>query len=206
MDPAHVGVRRRRSRGRGSVAAHGSLADNVSIPPDSGAHGDAGDRAWRLAAERGSWTPPSRSWHWPASGGPRLLVARRVLEQMPGDELQVIVKHELAHARQRDNVARLLLSALPDVLGLGHQWLGIERAWHEAAEDAADELATGDDAQARVCLASALVRVARMVGSGRSGGSVAGVSPRRLGRAPCPPAPRGRGTATHRTVAPARSS
>ena len=42
---------------------------------------------------------------------------------------------------------------------------GHRAAWHEAAEDAADELATGDDAQARVCLASALVRVARMAGS-----------------------------------------
>jgi Zn-dependent protease with chaperone function len=96
---------------------------------------------------------------------PSLLVARGILEQVPGDELQVIVKHELAHARQRDNVARLLLTGLPDVLSLGQKWLGVERAWQEASEDAADELATGDDAQARVCLASALVRVARMVGS-----------------------------------------
>ena len=94
----------------------------------------------------------------------------------------MIVRHELAHARQRDNVARLLLSGLPDVLSLGHQWLGIERAWQDATEDAADELATGDDAQARVCLASALVRVARMVGSQPVPAlSVAGVSRRWLG-------------------------
>jgi Zn-dependent protease with chaperone function len=110
------------------------------------------DTAFPLVALAGIWRPC-------------LLVARGVLEQVPADELQVIVKHELAHARQRDNVARLLLFGLPDVLSLGHQWLGLERAWHEASEDAADELATGDDAQARVCLASALVRVARMGGS-----------------------------------------
>lgn len=94
----------------------------------------------------------------------RLLIARCVLEQIPDDELHVVLKHELAHARHRDNLTRLLLTALPDVVGLAERWLGIERAWHEAAEDAADDLATGDDPQARVRLASALVRVARMAG------------------------------------------
>ena len=59
---------------------------------------------------------------------PYLLIARGILEQVPGDELQVIVKHELAHARQRDNVARMLMTGLPDVLSLGQKWLGIERA------------------------------------------------------------------------------
>jgi hypothetical protein len=110
------------------------------------------DTAFPLVALAGVWRPC-------------LLIARGVLEQVPDDELRVIVKHELAHARQRDNVARLVLFGLPDVLNLGLRWPGIERAWQEASEDAADELATGDDEQARACLASALVRVARMVGT-----------------------------------------
>ena len=62
------------------------------------------DTAFPLVALAGIWRPS-------------LLVARRVLEQIPDDELQVIVKHELAHARQRDNVAQLLLTAVPDVPG-----------------------------------------------------------------------------------------
>jgi hypothetical protein len=95
---------------------------------------------------------------------PRLLIARRVLEQLPDDELQVVLQHELAHARQRDNVARWLVAGLPDALGLAEPWLGLERAWHDAAEDAADDLATRNDPPARARLASALVRVARMAG------------------------------------------
>ena len=94
----------------------------------------------------------------------RLLVARGVLAEMPAEELEVVLQHELAHARHRDNIARLVLAALPDVLSVAERWLGIERAWREAAEDAADDCATGDDARARVCLASALVRVSRMIG------------------------------------------
>ena len=93
---------------------------------------------------------------------PRFLIARRVVEQIPGDELLVIVRHELAHVRQHDNVARLLLTGMPDVLALAERWLGIGRTWSAAAEEAADDLATGDDPEARVCLASALVRVAKM--------------------------------------------
>ena len=95
---------------------------------------------------------------------PRLLIARRVLEELPDGELQVVLQHELAHARQRDNVARWLVTALPDALGLAEPWLGLERAWHDAAEDAADDLATRNDPPARARLASALVRVARMAG------------------------------------------
>ena len=93
---------------------------------------------------------------------PCLLVARRVLEQVPCDELQVIAKHELAHARRRDNVVRLALSGLPDILNLVRP--DIERAWHEAAEEAADDMATVDDPLARLSLASALIRVAKMTG------------------------------------------
>jgi Zn-dependent protease with chaperone function len=94
----------------------------------------------------------------------RLLIARSVLAQMPGEELQVVVRHELAHARHRDNIVQLLLTAAPDLIGAAGLWQGLERAWREAAEEAADDFATGADAMARMNLASALVRVARLVG------------------------------------------
>ena len=96
---------------------------------------------------------------------PRLLIARRVLERIPPDELDVVLGHELAHAQQRDNIPRLFIAGLPDVIGLADRWLDIERAWEMAAEDAADDLAAGDDVHARTCLASALVRVAKMARS-----------------------------------------
>ena len=95
----------------------------------------------------------------------RLLVARRVLEQMPRDEFEVVLKHELAHARHRDNAARLIVTGLPDVLGLLERRLGLERAWREAAEDAADDFAAAGNARARACLAAALIRVANIAGT-----------------------------------------
>ena len=108
------------------------------------------DTAFPLVALAGIWRPS-------------LLIARSVLEQIPRDELQVILEHELAHARRHDNAVRLLLSGLPDVLNLVRP--GIERAWHETAEEVADQMAAGDDARLRVHLASALVRVAKMAGT-----------------------------------------
>ena len=93
---------------------------------------------------------------------PRLLIARQVLEEIPADELRVVLRHEIAHARRRDNVAGLLMSALPDVLGLAGRSVGLDRAWRDAAEDAADDRATAGDASARACLASAVVRVAQL--------------------------------------------
>jgi Zn-dependent protease with chaperone function len=109
------------------------------------------DTAFPLIAIAGTWRP-------------RFLIARCVLEQIPRDELRVVVGHELAHARQRDNIVRLLFTAMPDVLALADRWLRLERAWSAAAEEAADDLATGDDPEARLCLASALVRVSKMAG------------------------------------------
>jgi beta-lactamase regulating signal transducer with metallopeptidase domain len=95
-------------------------------------------------------------------GRSRLLVARRVLTEMPRDELELVLRHELAHAQHHDNIARLLLTAAPDLFSVGRWRLPMERSWREAAEDAADDFAAGGDGRARACLASALIRVARM--------------------------------------------
>lgn len=100
---------------------------------------------------------------------PRLLVARRVLDQCPPDELAAILDHERGHITRRDNARRLLLLALPDPLSWTRIGRAIDAAWHDAAEQVADE-ASGDgrgDA-GRVALAEALVRVARMVPAGQT--------------------------------------
>jgi hypothetical protein len=146
----------------------------------------AGARTWRthkfLRAAKRSATPlvlpgvPISAWQldiaYPlvALAGVRrihLLVARCVLDEVPRDELDVVLRHELAHARLRHNLGHLLLAAVPDALSFVQGRLGIERAWQEAAEEAADDVAAAGDPCAGLSLASALVRVARMSESRR---------------------------------------
>lgn len=100
---------------------------------------------------------------------PRLVVAQRVLDACPSDELAAILEHERGHIARHDNARRMLLLALPDPLS----WMGmgraIDAAWHDAAEEVADE-APGDGRGdvGRIALAAALVRVARMVTAGET--------------------------------------
>lgn len=93
---------------------------------------------------------------------PRLILARSVIERCSAEELDAVLAHERGHLLRRDNARRALLQSLPDVLA----WLPIarqiDRAWHEATEEAADDLAVETSASMRVHLASALVRVARL--------------------------------------------
>ncbi len=98
---------------------------------------------------------------------PRLVVARRVLEACPPEELTAILDHERGHIARHDNLRRMLLLALPDPLSWTRTGRAMDLAWHDAAEEVADE-APGDgrgDA-GRVALAAALVRVARMAPAG----------------------------------------
>jgi beta-lactamase regulating signal transducer with metallopeptidase domain len=99
---------------------------------------------------------------------PKLLIARSVLEQCPADELAAILAHERAHVERRDNLARLLFAVTPDLLS----WLPVSKritvAWHDAAEESADESTASLGERGRVLLAQALIRVARMVPTGSS--------------------------------------
>jgi len=87
---------------------------------------------------------------------PKLLVsgcARRLLD--PG-ELDVAIRHELAHVRSRDNLKKLLLRAC------AFPFLdALDRAWLEAAEINADDEAVRDERSA-LDLASALLKVSRL--------------------------------------------
>lgn len=98
---------------------------------------------------------------------PRLVIARRVLEACPPDELAAILDHERGHILRRDNARRLLLLALPDPLSWISMGRDIDLAWHDAAEEVADEApGAGRGDAGRVALAAALVRVAKMVPEG----------------------------------------
>jgi Zn-dependent protease with chaperone function len=92
---------------------------------------------------------------------PRLFVARSVLEACSAEELEAVLAHEEAHARQRDNLRRLALAGAPDLLGLWPAGRQLEGAWMRAAEFAADE-AAADQWHRGLHLASALVKVARL--------------------------------------------
>jgi hypothetical protein len=90
---------------------------------------------------------------------PRLFVAERVLTEFTTGEVAAMIAHECAHVSAKDNVKRLLARACPDVFGTPRQ---LDREWTAAAEEAADARAAGHDPSARLDLAQALVRVARL--------------------------------------------
>jgi Zn-dependent protease with chaperone function len=93
---------------------------------------------------------------------PRLLAARSVVDACTPGELAAIVAHERGHLHSRDNLKRWLMNCMPDLL----RWTPIHReidsAWHDAAEDAADDAATTGDAASRVDLAALLIKIARL--------------------------------------------
>ncbi len=100
---------------------------------------------------------------------PRMIVARSVLDACTADELRAIVAHERGHLVRRDNIARAIVTFSPDVLA----WLPIASrvalAWHDAAEEAADDFAGALGDHGRLFLAEALLRVARLAPPGSSG-------------------------------------
>lgn len=96
---------------------------------------------------------------------PRLFIAEQVLESLSEEELAAAIAHEQGHLKARDNLKRGLLRACRDALML--PWGGsLDRSWSETAEAAADEYAARTSSQVALNLASALVRIARMVPAG----------------------------------------
>ena len=106
---------------------------------------------------------------------PTLVAARSVLAACSAEEIAAIIAHERGHLVSRDNCKRWLMSSLPDSL----RWTRIHdemlEAWHHAAEDAADDAATGGDEVARADLAALLLKVVRLTPNPRWRGAV--VSP-----------------------------
>lgn len=102
-------------------------------------------------------------WLWP-----RLYVSNTVLEHCTSAELSAIVAHESGHLGRGDPWRSVLLHACPDLLALAPRALRIERRWAEAAEQAADDLASARGSASSLDLASALIRVARLAASSRT--------------------------------------
>jgi Zn-dependent protease with chaperone function len=86
---------------------------------------------------------------------PRVLVSKTAATILTRQELDVALRHELAHIRHRDNLKKLLLR------GVGFPAMtDLESAWLEMSEMAADDAAVSNPSEA-LDLASALIKLCR---------------------------------------------
>lgn len=94
---------------------------------------------------------------------PKLFIADEVLNALNADELAAAIAHECGHLAARDNLKRTLLQICRDSLFLIPLGRVVDRVWAESAESAADEFAARQSPAMALNLASALVRIAKMV-------------------------------------------
>lgn len=94
---------------------------------------------------------------------PRLFVANQILQSLTDAELSAAIAHEVGHLIARDNLKRSLFSACRDMLLIIPFGRTVDTAWKDASEAAADEYAAGRDQKVGLDLASALVKIARLV-------------------------------------------
>lgn len=97
---------------------------------------------------------------------PRLFIAEQVLNSLEPDELIAAIEHEAGHVVVNDNLRRGLMRACRDVLVMIPSGRLLDHAWVEASEAAADEHAAGRGQRVALDLASALVKIARLVPTG----------------------------------------
>jgi Zn-dependent protease with chaperone function len=96
---------------------------------------------------------------------PRVFVARHVLDTLDENELAAAIDHENGHRASFDNLKRGVLRMCRDlvILPLGSR---LDDAWAETAESAADEFAATKSSASALDLASALVKIAKIVPQG----------------------------------------
>src|SRR5215217_9469358 len=98
---------------------------------------------------------------------PRLFIANHVLESLSPEELTAAVAHEYGHLAARDNFKRSVMRVSRAALLLIPCGRSLDRAWSEASESAADEHAAQQSSLVALNMASALVRIARMIPNGQ---------------------------------------
>ena len=106
---------------------------------------------------------------------PRLFIASQVLELLTPEEISAAVAHENGHLAARDNLKRGLLQACRDALLIIPSGRLLDKAWSEASEEAADENAARQGNGVALDLASALVKIARIIPLGARPTMPAGV-------------------------------
>src|SRR5262245_45054426 len=107
---------------------------------------------------------------------PRLFIAGHVLESLSEEELAAAIAHEYGHLAAQDNFKRSVMRISRAALLLIPCGRWLDRTWSEASESAADEHAAQQSSAVALDLASALVRIARMIPSGHRQSLPAAVS------------------------------
>jgi Zn-dependent protease with chaperone function len=107
---------------------------------------------------------------------PRLFIAEHVLQTLSEEELLAAIAHECGHLAAHDNFKRSLLRASRAALLIIPCGRWLDQAWAEASECAADEYAAQTSSTVALNLASALVRIARLVPEGERQLMPSGVS------------------------------
>lgn len=98
---------------------------------------------------------------------PRLFIADHVLQSLSEEELAAAISHEYGHLAARDNFKRSVMRVSRAALLIIPCGRSLDRAWSEASESAADEHAAQKSSLVALNLASALVRIARMIPHGQ---------------------------------------
>jgi len=98
---------------------------------------------------------------------PRLFIAHQVLDSLSPEELAAAIAHECGHLAARDNFKRSVMRISRAALLLIPCGRSLDRAWSDASESAADEHAAERSSLIALNLASALVRIAKMIPKGR---------------------------------------
>jgi hypothetical protein len=106
---------------------------------------------------------------------PRLFIATQVLECLTPEEISAAIAHENGHLAARDNLKRGLLQACRDALLIIPSGRLLDKSWSEASEEAADENAARQGNAVALDLASALVKIARIIPLGARPTMPAGV-------------------------------
>jgi Zn-dependent protease with chaperone function len=97
---------------------------------------------------------------------PRLFIAAQVFETLSEGELAAALAHERRHVESRDNLKRALLRAGQDALLLAPFGRSLTRAWQHESELAADEFAASEGPTSALDLASAIIKISRLVPAG----------------------------------------
>lgn len=98
---------------------------------------------------------------------PRMFIATHVLESLSEEELAAAIAHEYGHLAAGDNFKRSVMRISRAALLLIPCGRSLDRAWSEASESAADEHAAQKSSLVALNLASALVRIAKMIPQGQ---------------------------------------
>lgn len=98
---------------------------------------------------------------------PKLFIADHVLESLSEEELAAAIAHEYGHLAAGDNFKRSVMRVSRAALLIIPCGRWLDRSWSEASESAADEYAAQKSSLVALNLASALVRIARMIPQGQ---------------------------------------